>query len=315
METAVLFIVFSRPDTTARVFEAIRAARPARLYVAADGPRAGRAGEAERCAEVRRIATAIDWPCTLHTLFRDANLGCKRGVSSAIDWFFENEAEGIILEDDILPQPAFFPYCEALLDRYRDDQRVAMISGCSFIGDPAQQADYVFSRYLHVWGWASWRRAWQHYDVDMAGWPGRAASARLVQVLGGRADVIAYWTSAFDAVQRGDIDTWDYQWVYSSWMADMLAIMPNGMLIDNLGYGDGATHTAGDAPVYVRTARVADIAFPLKAPVPGPTTVVDMAIEHVALERNSKRRLRQLVRQTPIIGDALTRYRAARGRR
>jgi len=123
MISPVLFLIFNRPDTTTRVFEAIRAARPERLYVAADGPRMTREGEAERCAEARRIATAVDWPCEVKTLFRETNLGCRAAVSGAITWFFEHEEEGIILEDDCLPDPSFFPYCTELLAHYRDTGR------------------------------------------------------------------------------------------------------------------------------------------------------------------------------------------------
>src|ERR1700690_1974577 len=156
MQSPVLFLVFNRPDTTRRVFEAIRSAQPPRLYVAADGPRGARAGEAERCAEVRRIATAVNWPCEVKTLFRDCNLGCKMGVSSGITWFFEHEPEGIILEDDVLPVPTFFDFCDELLARFRNDDRVAMISGSNLIAghfDPAES--YFFSRCAQIWGWAS----------------------------------------------------------------------------------------------------------------------------------------------------------------
>src|SRR5690349_2048344 len=132
MKSAILFLVFNRPETTARVFEAIRAAQPPRLYVAADGPRASRIGESERCDLTRRIASAVDWPCDITTLFRAANLGCKNAVSSAISWFFEHEEEGVILEDDCLPDPSFFRYCDELLAHYRDDTRIGLISGNNF---------------------------------------------------------------------------------------------------------------------------------------------------------------------------------------
>ncbi len=172
MQSPILLLVFNRPDTTRQVFETIRAARPPRLYVAADGPRPGRAGEAERCAEVRELTTQIDWPCELKTLFRNENLGCKIGVSSAIDWFFQNEPEGIILEDDVVPLPSFFLYCDVLLDRYRNDIRVGVISGSNLVSNHLMlEESYFFSRYNHIWGWASWRRAWDHYDVTMASWP------------------------------------------------------------------------------------------------------------------------------------------------
>ena len=164
----VLFLVFNRPDTTQRVFDAIRAAQPPRLYVAADGPRAGDPAEAERCAAVRRIATAVDWPCELVTLIRPENLGCKRAVSSAITWFFEYEPEGIILEDDCLPDPSFFGYCDALLEHYRDDDRIMCISGDNFISAHCRtRPQLLFFSLCHIWGWASWARAWEHYSVDL----------------------------------------------------------------------------------------------------------------------------------------------------
>lgn len=307
----VLFIVFNRPGPTRQVFEAIRAARPPRLYVAADAARADRPGEQERCAQVRAIATAVDWPCEVRTLFRDTNLGCRLGCATAIDWFFEAEPEGIILEDDILPQPGFFEFCASLLERYRDDESVSMVSGCSFIGRPPDcDADYVFTRYMHIWGWASWRRAWRHYDLTMSQWRRPAAAARLARVLGGRRAAIAHWTALFDAVGAGKVDTWDYQWVFSSWMADMTAIMPPGMLVRNLGFGDDATHTVGPVPRSVRDAPPARIAFPLRRPNPGPTTAVDRRVERVAYGLGWRRRSIHLVRHIPVLGSALARLRA-----
>lgn len=312
MKSAVLFVVFNRPDTTARVFESIRAAQPPRLYVAADGARAGKAGEAERSAEVRRIATAVDWPCEVRTRFQDSNLGCKVGVSSAIDWFFENEPEGIILEDDVLPQPEFFRYCDDLLEHYRDDATVAMVSGCSFIGNPhGNAASYVFSRYAHVWGWASWRRAWRHYDVAMTGWPSPAARSRLDAVLDGRGDAIDYWSNIFDVTRRGDIDTWDYQWVYACWMNDLVAVMPAGMLVENIGFGADATHTSGGTSRAMRDAPLAYLDFPLRHPVRGSTVEVDRLVERVAFGLTISRRVRDLLKGLPLVG-AAARYRSAR---
>lgn len=172
MHSAVLFLVFNRPDTTRQVLDSIRQARPPRLYVAADGAREDRPGERERCERVRGIATDVDWPCEVHTLFRARNLGCKTAVSGGISWFFEQEEEGIILEDDVLPDQSFFVFCEELLERYRHEAKVTMISGDYFHGNNHQPtASYFFSRYTHIWGWASWRRAWQHYDREMAQWP------------------------------------------------------------------------------------------------------------------------------------------------
>lgn len=243
----VLFLVFNRPDTTRQVFEAIRAARPPRLYVAADGPRDGRAAEAERCAEVRRIATAIDWPCELFTLLRERNLGCRAAVSQAVTWFFEQEAEGIVLEDDCLPDPTFFGYCDELLERYRNDERVMAISGDNFIASVWRpRASYYFSRYVHIWGWAGWRRAWRHYDVSMAGWKGDDRERLLNDLFPGAPRARRYWRRIFDRVSAGEIDTWDYQWVYATWRHGGLSCMPCVNLVSNIGVGAGATHTTDD---------------------------------------------------------------------
>lgn len=308
MKTPVLFLVFNRPEPTRQAFAAVRAARPPRLYVSADGPRADRAGEAERCAEVRRIATEVDWPCEVHTLFRDHNLGCKIGVSSGIDWFFSKEEAGIILEDDILPHPSFFPFCEELLEKYRHDERVAMISGCNMIGNShGSDASYVFSRYLHVWGWASWRRAWSHYDVGMKAWPSPAAKARVVDALGGRQGVIAYWSNIFDRMARGEVDTWDYQWVFAAWLNDMVAIFPAATLIENIGFGADATHTIGSAPATLAAPQ--PMAFPLRHPQHRETSAVDMLVERNVLNITAKQQVRARIRRLPGVSTIAGRLR------
>lgn len=243
LNTAVLFLVFNRPDTTRQVFEAIRQARPPRLYIAADGPRPNRPGEAERCAEVRRIATNVDWPCEVKTLFRDENLGCKRAVSGGITWFFENEEQGIILEDDCLPHPDFFPFCEELLQRYADDERVWTITGCNFQdGQKRGEASYYFSKYNHVWGWASWRRAWKHYQGDIPFWPTWRLSKEWMSWTPDKVER-RYWDKVFDVVARDGIDTWDYPWTACVWYHRGLTATPNVNLISNIGFGVDATHT------------------------------------------------------------------------
>jgi hypothetical protein len=272
VHSALLFLVFNRPEPTARVFEAIRRARPSRLYVAADGARAGRPEEAERCAATRRIATAVDWPCEVKTLFRDRNLGCKHAVSSAIDWFFENEAEGIILEDDCLPDPSFFPYCDQLLEHYRDDERVALISGDNFqFGARHGDASYYFSRYVHIWGWASWRRVWQHYDREARNWPAFQARGGLGKVLGSRPREIRHWEHIFSAVHAGRIDTWDYQLNLAIWSHGMVSVLPQQNLISNIGFGADATHTNGVSKF--ANMAVEPMAFPLRHPQSRDTAV------------------------------------------
>jgi hypothetical protein len=243
LKTPVLFLVFNRPDTTKQVFEAIRKARPAKLYVAADGPRENNETDAQNIKQVKSIVTNVDWNCELKTLFRNENLGCKIAVSSAIDWFFENEEEGIILEDDCLPHASFFRFCEELLDKYREDKRICMISGDNFqFGRKRTEYSYYFSRYPHIWGWASWRRVWRNYDVNMELWPKIRRDNWLYGYLWEK-ECVEHWTEIFDNVYEGKIDTWDYQWVFTSWIQNSLVILPNVNLVSNIGFGESATHT------------------------------------------------------------------------
>jgi hypothetical protein len=267
VKSPVLFIVFNRPETTRLVFDAIRAARPPKLYIAADGPRASRPEETQHCEEVRSIATAVDWPCEVHTLFRERNLGCRMGVSSGVSWFFEHEPEGIILEDDVLPLPTFFDFCDEMLDRYRNDDRVAMISGSNLVSNRFQaQESYFFTYYCNIWGWASWRRVWQHYDVNMAAWPAWRDGHGLKKIAGGRFYFETYWRRVFDAAHLGNIDTWDYQWTFTCWRLGALTLLPARNQIRNLGFGTDATHTTADAPEFVTAARVQPLIFPLIHP-------------------------------------------------
>lgn len=242
-DTSILFLVFNRPETTSKVFEAIRLARPARLYVAADGARSDRDGEEQRCAEVRRIATAVDWPCELRLLFRDRNLGCRQAVSSAITWFFENEPEGIILEDDCLPDPSFFPYCRALLERYRHDPRIMVITGNNYQETMQDySASYYYSIYNHCWGWATWGRAWKLYDHDLSCFHPITAK-HLLHQLSDEPEFERFWCDVLNRVKAGQIDTWDYQWTWSCWLHDGLTCTPSVNLVSNIGFGDNATHT------------------------------------------------------------------------
>lgn len=247
LNTAVLFLVFNRPDTTRQVFEAIRQAKPPRLYVASDGPRNDRQGEAEVVAEVREIIKHIDWTCEVKTLFRDSNLGCKRAVSQAITWFFENEECGIVLEDDCLPHPEFFSYCQELLRRYANDERVWGITGNNFQnGIVRGNGSYYFSKYFHCWGWASWRRAWRNYDVSLSYWPEWSRSADWIEKTPDGVER-AFWQNIFNKTHEGQINTWDYQWTACIWRYVGLVATPNVNLVSNIGFGAGATHTISGA--------------------------------------------------------------------
>jgi hypothetical protein len=243
LQTPILFLVFNRPDTTAQVYEAIRAAKPLRLYVAADGPRANQSGEGERVNKVREIVTAVDWPCEVKTLFQKENLGCKCAVSRGINWFFEQEKQGIILEDDCLPHPDFFVFCENLLRRYADNEQVWAITGDNFQnGQQRGEGAYYFSRYNHVWGWASWRRAWQQADMEIKFWPVWKNSSDW-KIFWTDAVARRYWEKIFNRIHRAEIDTWDYPWTASVWYHGGLTATPNVNLVSNVGFGENSTHT------------------------------------------------------------------------
>ncbi|MEI6828781.1 MAG: nucleotide-diphospho-sugar transferase [Synechococcaceae cyanobacterium ELA445] len=259
----ILLIAFNRPDTTARVLSVLRTLRPERLYVAFDGPRPGRPGEEALCAEVRRLVQeAIDWPCRLHTLLRETNLGCRAGVSGAIDWFFEQEEEGIILEDDILPDLSFFPYAQDLLVRYRDDERIGAIAANNHQRQPpADGSSYRFSIYAHVWGWATWRRAWRHYDADLAGWPVFRDQGWLGHL--GGAPLARVWGPWLDQLAAGTIDTWDMVWQLSCWQQGYLTCLPAVELVENIGFHTEATHTLDEtSPLGPRGSLSLPLAHP-----------------------------------------------------
>lgn len=235
MITPVLLIIFNRPAPTQQIFNAIRQSRPQQLFVVADGPRADKEGEKEKCDQTRHIIQQVDWECELHTLFRDQNMGCGFGVAAAISWFFEHVEEGIILEDDCLPHPDFFPFCTELLDYYRRQTQIMIVSGNNFqYGRKRGNASYYFSKWTHTWGWASWRRAWKFYDHTLL------SSERQSHI-------------------------WDTQWMFSVRKAGGLTILPNVNLISNIGFGYDATHTHNE---HSRDAAIPTkhIAFPLVHP-------------------------------------------------
>jgi hypothetical protein len=265
LKSPVLFLIFNRPDTTKQVFEAIRKAKPPRLYVAADGPRDSRSGEDAKVKAVRDyVLDHIDWGCEVKTLFRDKNLGCKYAVSSAIDWFFEHEEMGIILEDDCLPHYSFFRFCEELLELYRDEERIGIISGDNFqFGKRRTHDSYYFSRYAHIWGWASWRRTWQKYDVEMKQWPDVKTQEWFSYILRDK-KIVRYWIHIFDDVFNNKIDTWDYQLNFACLINSTLNIMPNDNLISNIGFGADASRTSKKNRL--TEIPVSEMRFPLLHP-------------------------------------------------
>ncbi len=268
LKTPVLMVIFNRPETTKIVFEAIRKAKPTRLYVAADGPRPHVPTDAARCAEARKVIEGVDWNCEVKTLFREENLNCGRGPSSAFNWFFEHEPEGIILEDDCLPSQSFFWYCQELLEKYRHDTRVMHIGGNNFLNGWLKDQDYsyYFSRSGHIWGWATWRRAWEKFDFNISSYNKLKARGQFdgffLNPLEKR-----YRLSKFDdTVQRnGRADWWDYQWDFARYVNSGLAIVPSVNLVKNIGFGDGATHT-NNAHTEASELKANEIQLPLIHP-------------------------------------------------
>ncbi len=244
LRTPVVLIIFNRPVTTLRVFEAIRQAQPPKLFVIADGPRADREGEAAKCAAARAIVDQVDWNCEVFKNYSDVNLGCGLRPASGIRWVFEQVTEAIILEDDCLPHHSFFRFCEEMLDHYRYDERVMHISGANLSrGRGRKDYSYFFSRYPFCWGWASWRRAWRHFDFDLNRWPEINSGKWLRSLLDNEREV-EFWTRHFDDVCERDKDhIWDFQWIFACWIQRGLSVIPRVNLVSNIGFNDGATHT------------------------------------------------------------------------
>lgn len=267
-DVPVLFLVFNRVQTTAQVFEAIREARPSRLFVAADGPRDDKPGEHEVCQTVRTIATAVDWDCELNTLFRDHNVGCGKAVSSAITWFFSQVEEGIILEDDCLPSPDFFRFCGELLEKYRDDNRIMHIGGNNLqvIRHIGSAYSYFFSNHNFIWGWATWRRAWNLYDYQMKHYQ-EIMRKRYHRNYFHSFDERNYYEYVLD-LMYADLEhttVWSYQWQFTRMLQAGLVIVPWRNLVINIGGGSDATHTKSQHDVlYNQTLE--SMIFPLKHP-------------------------------------------------
>lgn len=243
VRSPVLFLIFNRPDLASEVFAQIRKVKPSRLYIAADGPRPDRPDDEALCRQSREIVKSVDWECSINTRFLDENLGCRLAVSGAVTWFFEHEAEGIILEDDCLPSISFFSFCDELLDKFRDNDHIVSITGTNLqLGQRWGSASYYFSQYANVWGWASWRRVWNKYDVSLRQYNEEFARAQLKQVLEDDF-LVSDWLEFFRDIKANKIDTWDYQLIMTSFFQRGLCVTPNVNLISNIGFREDATHT------------------------------------------------------------------------
>lgn len=268
VKSPILLIAFNRPDTTTRVLEEIARQKPSQLFVACDAPRSHVPEDRERVDGVKKAVTDIvTWDCELHTFYPEDNLGLKRGVVGAIDWFFDHVTEGIILEDDCLPHPDFFGFCDELLERYRDDQRVWAIQGDNSLKMRLRgAASYGFIPHALIWGWATWKRAWKHYDGELTQW----------QKIRGTKEVTKLWPDRIERKIRSELldkvlqdpdFTWDYQWAFTVSYHRGLTVVPRKNLVSNIGWDRAdATHTTGPG------SRANAPTFPL-LPVTHPATV------------------------------------------
>ncbi|GJL83672.1 MAG: hypothetical protein DHS20C01_33060 [marine bacterium B5-7] len=264
LNTPVVLIVFNRPESTTRVFEAIRNAKPKQLLVIADGPRVEHPEDVERCAAARAVIDGIDWDCEVQTCFSNTNLGTRKRVVSGLDWVFSIVDEAIILEDDCVPHSTFFSFCEDMLNRYRDDSSVLTISGNNFQFRPQPDDDsYTFSRYPLIWGWATWRRSWMRYDESLEKWP-ELRNSDWLKTIFGNTDSIRYWSYLFENTYNG-FDTWDFQLCFASFLSGALNIHPNVNLVSNIGFGKDATHTWDKGDPFAAIPALA-MQFPLSHP-------------------------------------------------
>jgi hypothetical protein len=296
MQTPIVLLIFKRPDTTQQVLDRIRQVQPQRLFVVADGPRPDRIGEADNCAATRALIDQIDWNCQVSKHYSDTNLGCARRVSSGLDWVFEQVEQAIILEDDCVPDLTFFPFCEQLLEHYQTDERISSICAQNLLPSSYRHS-YRFSCYQHSWGWATWRRAWQHFDFDLRDW--QAPERQLARILN-QPRATQTWLNIFQDVAQGRVDSWAYRWMFACWLRGSLSIHPSVNLVQNIGFGEAATHTIAASPLFQLQSGA--IAFPLSHPTQVAQDLkADAAIQKLVFDtpllERLKRNLRSLKKQ------------------
>lgn len=266
-ETPIALIVFNRPDKVEQLFKVIRQIKPTKLFIIADGPRLDRPDDLKKCEMTRAVFDQIDWPCEVLKRYAEVNLGCGLNVSQGITWTFSQVEEAIILEDDCIPELSFFRFCQELLERYRYDQRVMHIAGSNYsTRDENVSSSYSFSRYTFIWGWATWKRAWQHYDFELKRWEQLRETSFLHDVLNGNKHDIKNWEKIFESVYESHEKFWDYQWKFTCWYQGGLAVLPSVNLISNIGYGPDSTRTTLENQPFINL-RSSQMEFPLKHPV------------------------------------------------
>ncbi|CAN5613340.1 hemolytic protein HlpA [soil metagenome] len=261
----IVLIVFNRPSPTKSLLSVVTRIQPSKVFIIADGPRPNHPTDRENCQATRDLIDKAQWKGEVLTNYADVNLGCKARISTGLSWVFDQVDQAIILEDDCLPHPSFFRFCHELLEYYREDERVMAISGDNFqFGRRRTQNSYYFSRYPHCWGWATWKRAWQHYDADMTLWPQAKSSHWLDGILHDAA-AVKYWHHKFEQTYTKKIDTWDYAWTLACWLQSGLCILPNTNLVSNIGFDAGGTHHTHSHSPFSNMPTV-EMPFPLNHP-------------------------------------------------
>lgn len=246
LETPILIVAFNRPDKVEKVLSRVRQVQPKQLFLSVDGARMHKPDEVEKVKAVQDIVQQVDWDCDIKTLFRTENLGCRLGVSGGIDWFFEQVEYGIILEDDCLPDVSFFYFCEELLQRYKDNERIMQVAGSNLIPEKFQHLDssYYFSNFGIIWGWATWRRAWQKRDVHLQNF-NQFVNENMIERLVSDKTAQRYMVDKFRDTHLKLNDSWAYAWFCNILFYDGLTILPTDNLIQNIGVDEDATHTKG----------------------------------------------------------------------
>lgn len=297
LQTPVAIFIFNRPETTQKVLNSIKLAKPSKLFVFADGPRHDRLNEAEKCEATRSLIDQVDWDCKVFRDFSNTNQGCANRVASGLNLVFSLEEEAIILEDDCIPHPTFFRYSSELLEYYRHDERIMSVCGLSVPQSIMRDSySYCFTQYIRCWGWATWRRAWQHYDHDMKLWP-QVKKGKLLNNFLQNKSYIDFWTKIFQEVFDGKIDSWAYRWMFSCWLQSGMHILPEVNLISNVGFGADATHTANDS--FAANLTTQEIQFPLRhSPYVFRDTKVDHYIQKTRHTRDLVYRIGDKIKRT-----------------
>lgn len=261
-KTPIVLIIFNREDTTRKVFERIKEVEPEELFIISDGPRENKVGENELVQATRDIIKDVSWKCNVHTNFSEKNLGCTLRVSTGLDWVFSQTEQAIILEDDCYPNISFFRYCDELLEKYKDNPEIMMISGNNNSLTECEDSFY-FTNYFHIWGWATWKRAWDKNEIDVISWPSFKRRQGLKKYFS-KPSELYYWSHVFDLVYKNLVTSWDISWVYSCYKNGGISIAPKYNLISNIGFGENATHTSGNS-IYANV-ETKELDFPLQYP-------------------------------------------------